>query len=111
MTDGPAGGAPTHSGRFTCWPLTCLGVSSLVGDLVDGVQQSLFVAVGVELELGASVVTKLGDGHLSTQRNRNMKDTRPTQPLSHSRSVRMILHMSRSLGDLEESNTELQPSC
>lgn len=48
-----------------CCALTCLGVSSLVGDLVDGVQQSLLVAVRVQLELCASVVTELGDGHLS----------------------------------------------
>lgn len=45
--------------------LTCLGVSSLVGDLVDGVQQLLLVTVRVQLELGTSVVAELGDGHLS----------------------------------------------
>lgn len=45
--------------------LACLGVSSLVGDLVDGVQQALLVAVRVQFELGAGVVTELGDGHLS----------------------------------------------
>lgn len=45
--------------------LACLGVSSLVGDLVDGVQQALLVAVRVQFELRAGVVTELGDGHLS----------------------------------------------
>lgn len=48
-----------------CRVLTCLGVSSLVGDLVDGVQQSLLVTVRVQLELSPGVVTELGDGHLS----------------------------------------------
>lgn len=45
--------------------LTCLGVPSLVGDLVDGVQQSLLVAVRVQFELCPGVVTELSDGHLS----------------------------------------------
>lgn len=45
--------------------LTCLGVSSLVGDPVDGVQQPLLVAVRVQLELRPGVVAELGDGHLS----------------------------------------------
>ena len=45
--------------------LACLGVSSLVGNVVDGVQQSLLIAVRVQLELSTSVVTELSDGHLS----------------------------------------------
>lgn len=45
--------------------LTCLGVSSLVGNLVNGVQQLLLVAVRVQPELGTGVVAELGDGHLS----------------------------------------------
>lgn len=47
-----------------CLALTCFSVSSLVGDLVDGIKQTLFVTVGVQLELSPSVVTELGDGHL-----------------------------------------------
>lgn len=43
---------------------TCLGVSPLVGNPVDGVQQPLLVFVGVQLELGPGVVAELGDGHL-----------------------------------------------
>ena len=44
--------------------LTGLGVPSLVGDALDGVQQALLVAVRVELELRPGVVAELGDGHL-----------------------------------------------
>jgi len=51
--------------EFLSHTLTCLGVSSLVGDLVDGVQQSLLVAVRVQFELCPGVVTELSDGHLS----------------------------------------------
>lgn len=59
---------------FRCG-LACLGVSSLVGDLVDGVQQALLVAVRVQLELGASVVAELGDGHLSDSTGTKLTDT------------------------------------
>lgn len=45
--------------------LTCLSVSSLVGDLVDGVQQTLLVTVGVQLKLCPGIVTELGNSHLS----------------------------------------------
>lgn len=42
----------------------CLGVSSFVGDPVDGVQQSLLVAVRVQLEFGPRVIAELSDGDL-----------------------------------------------
>lgn len=45
-------------------PQTRLGVPALVSDPLDGLQQLLLVAVRVQLELGASVVAELGDGHL-----------------------------------------------
>lgn len=48
-----------------CLSLTCFSVSSLVRDLVNGSKQTLFVTVGVQLEFGPSVITELGDGHLS----------------------------------------------
>lgn len=60
----PPGSGPCLK-TLLCKVLTCLGVSTLVGDLVDGVQQSLLVAVRVKQELGASVVAELSDGHLS----------------------------------------------
>lgn len=49
---------------FSCCELACLGVSSLVCDAVDGVQQTLLVTVRVQLELCAGVVTELDDGDL-----------------------------------------------
>lgn len=42
----------------------CLCVSSFIWDPLNGVQQALFIIVGAELELGASVITELSDGHL-----------------------------------------------
>lgn len=43
---------------------TCLGVSSLVSYLLDGLQQLLLVFVGVQMELGASIVAELSDCNL-----------------------------------------------
>lgn len=43
----------------------CLCVSSFISDPLNGVQQTLFIIVGAELELGASVITELSDGHLT----------------------------------------------
>lgn len=64
---------PHHRGAQFCVGMThsahlqgtCFGVSSLVGDAADGLQEALFVTVGVELELCSGVVTELDDRHLS----------------------------------------------
>lgn len=69
--------------------LACLGVSSLVGDLVDGVQQALLVAVRVQFELRAGVVTELGDGHLS--------DNTGTTLINNNNNIRVKFYTEFSL--------------
>lgn len=46
----------------------CFRVSSLVGDALHSIQQSLLIPVGAELELSPGVITELNDGHLSKKK-------------------------------------------
>lgn len=73
--------------------LTCLGVPALVGDLVDGVQESLLVAVRVELKLGASVIAELGDGHLSGMTRNQSTNNNNHNLVSTSQLVSAHFHM------------------
>ena len=45
-------------------PLTCLGVSSFVSDVLYSFQQCFLVAMGTQLEFRPGIVTELHNGHL-----------------------------------------------